>query len=113
MRTNRPATPRLFALSIATLVIVLAGCSSGPGTLGRAEVESTAAEQLAATVESDVVPDISCPGDLEAEVGAAFVCELSVEGDDAVYEVDIEVTEMDGDRAHFDIQVADEPVRGG
>jgi hypothetical protein len=98
------------AVAIPVLAAFGLGACSGTGTVDQADVESEAATQLAEAVGSDTEPDIACPGDLTAEVGETMVCELSVEGDTAVYEVTIEVTEVDGGDTSFDVQVADEPL---
>ena len=55
-------------------------------------------------------PDVSCPDDLEAEVGAETRCTLSVEGDSKEYGVTVTVTSVEGDTANFDVKVDDEPV---
>ncbi len=108
MRTlsQLPVRRTLIALAAGAALV---GCSSGPGSVDSSEVEKVAATELAAQVGTDQLPDISCPDDLEAEVGATLTCELSVEGDDDVYPVQIEVTEVDGDDVKFDVQVDDTP----
>ena len=108
MRTlsELPFRRTLLALAAGAAIV---GCSSGPGAVDKAEVEKVAATELAAQVGTDQLPDISCPDDLDAEVGATLTCELSVEGDDDVYPVEIEVTEVDGDDVKFDVQVDDTP----
>jgi hypothetical protein len=85
-----------------------AGCGDDTNTVSQAEVEQQAAAELAAAVGADE-PNISCPGDLEAEVGATMECDLSVEGDDAVYPVYVEVTSVEGDTANFSVEVGDQP----
>ncbi len=96
----------LVALAVA---VVIVACSSAGGAVAREEVEQEAAAQLAAEVDQPE-PDISCPEDLEAEVGATMDCELSVEGDDEVFPVRIEVTAVDGDDVQFDAVVGDAPI---
>jgi hypothetical protein len=99
----------LSTTMFALIALLAMGCGDGADTIPRAEVEQEAARQLAAAVDQPE-PDISCPGDLAAEVGAAIECELSVEGDPNVYPVYIEVIEVDGGQARFDIEVGDSPV---
>ncbi|MEA2447496.1 MAG: hypothetical protein QOK47_1133 [Actinomycetota bacterium] len=89
------------------LVAALLG-SCGGNAVAQAEVEKQAAKQLAAAVGQDE-PNISCPGDLKAEVGTKMECDLSVEGDDAVYPVFIEVTGLNDGNAEFDIEVGETP----
>ena len=109
MRTlsQTPLRRTLLALAAGAALV---GCSSGPGAVDKAEVEKVAATELAAQVGVDELPDISCPDDLEAEVGTTMTCELSVEGDEDVYPVEIKVTSVDGDDVNFDVQVADAPA---
>ncbi len=108
MRTLSRVPLRRTLLAIAAGA-ALVGCSSGPGAVEKSEVEKVAATELAAQVGADEPPNISCPGDLEAEVGTTMTCELSVEGDEDVYPVEIEVTSVDGDDVKFDVQVDDTP----
>jgi len=100
-------TTRLLA-SVAFATLVAAGCS-GTSTIEQSELEETAAEQLADQVDNGVTPNISCPDDLDSEVGATITCDLSVEGDDAVYPVMIEVAKVEDGTASFSIEAADTP----
>ena len=88
---------------------VLAAACSGSDAVAADDVETEAAEKLAAEVGSDVAPNVDCPEDLDAEVGAELTCELTVEGDSAAYPVYIEVTSVDGDNANFSVEVGEEP----
>lgn len=79
---RHPARTRLL-LAVVAGGVLLGACSSSSGdaTVPAAEVESQAATQLAEAVGSEELPDISCPEDLDAEVGATLDCELTA-GDD-------------------------------
>ena len=102
MRTSR----HLFLAGAVVLGgLFLAGCS-GENAVSQSDVESEAETQLAAQVEG-ATPDVSCPGDLKAEVDETMECDLTVEGDDTVYPVTITVTSVDGDQANFNIEVGD------
>ena len=110
-------THRVLPASLAALFVgaaLLTGCSGsidvGSTTLDQEAVEEEAATQLAETVDNGVVPDISCPDDLDSEVGATMTCELTVEGDTDVYPVTIEVTAVEDGNASFDVQVGDDPI---
>ena len=111
----RPMTTfgRLPALALIGLVATTTALSAcGQSEISEAELEATVATQLAEEVDQPE-PNIDCPGPLAAEVGATTECELSVDGDDAVYPVAVEVTSIDGDSANFDIEVGTEPISGG
>lgn len=88
------------------VVALSASCSAN--VIAQAEVEEEAAKELAAAVNQPE-PNISCPSDLEAEVGAKMECDLSVDGDDAVYPVFIEVTRLNDGNAEFDVEVGETP----
>ena len=102
---------RSVALLIIGLVaLVTAAC--GGGAIDESELEASVAEQLAAET-GQPEPNIDCPGDLEAEVGATTECDLSVDGDDAVYPVAVEVTSVEGDQVNYKVEVGDAPSSGG
>jgi hypothetical protein len=91
---------------LSAVLFALAGC--GAGTVSKADL-ATAAENL---LEKQVGqrPDVTCPDDLEAEVGATMRCTLTAEGLDGRYGVTVTVTKVDGDQARFDVQVDTEPL---
>ena len=91
--------------AVPFLLVGLAAC--GAGTLSADEVATKAEDALEQQI--GVRPTITCPDDVEAEVGAEARCTLTAEGDPAEYGVSITVTEVDGDNAKFDIQVDDQP----
>ena len=84
---------------------VLAGC--GAGSVASGDVATAAEDSLEEQVGQR--PDVSCPEDLEAEVGATTRCTLTADGLDGEYGVTVTVTEVDGDRASFDVEVDQEP----
>ncbi|WP_200837489.1 DUF4333 domain-containing protein [Ruania rhizosphaerae] len=96
----------MTALPLA-LGLGLVGCS-GSATVDEAEVESTTADQLEQMVGTR--PNIDCPGDLEAEVGATLQCVLSADGDTDEYAVDLTVTSVEDGVANWDFQVAETPM---
>lgn len=57
-----------------------------------------------------VRPDISCPDDLEAQVGATIECTLTAGDDPTEYPVTVTVSSVDGDSANFDVEVGEEPA---
>ena len=84
----------------------LAGC--GAGSLPADDVANGAEDALEAQVGAR--PDVTCPDDLAAEVGAETRCTLTVDGDDQEYGVTVTVTAVEGETANFDVQVDEEPV---
>lgn len=85
-------------------LLALSAC--GPKEVPKAEVEKQAMEVLTKTVGQQA-PQITCPGNLKAEVGTAMVCSIPLEG--KTYDVNVKVTAVDGSNAKFDVAVADKP----
>ncbi|GAA4286139.1 DUF4333 domain-containing protein [Georgenia daeguensis] len=92
--------------------LVLAGCS------GSRTVEPLApevvAEQIADALQEEVGvrPVVACAEELEAEVGAEVVCDLTTEADpETIYPVTATVTAVDTEtgQVDFDVAVADAP----
>jgi len=91
------------AATAAAGILLLAGCSS---TVDSDDVERSVSDSLEEQV--GVAPDeVDCPDDLDAEEGATMTCTL--EADDVEYDVEVEVTSVDGSDVEYDVQVADQP----
>jgi hypothetical protein len=101
-----PRFRRVVLLVPAGLAVLATAC--GSNVVPEADVESSVAEQLAAQTDQPE-PNIDCPGDLEAEVGATMECDLTVDGDDAVYPVTVEVTSLEDGKANYNVEVGDAP----
>ena len=99
---------RRLRLLLATPVLALGLAACGSGSLAADDVAEGAEDALEAEVGAR--PDVSCPEDLQAEVGAETRCTLSVDGDDQEYGVTVTVTSVEDDTANFDVQVDEEPV---
>ena len=98
---------RLRALIAAPFLAAgLAAC--GSGSLAADDVATSAEDALEEQVGAR--PDVSCPDDLDAEVGAETRCMLTVDGDDQEYGVTVTVTSVEGETANFDVQVDEEPA---
>ena len=95
---------RLLA-AIPFLLAGLAACEAD--TLSADEIATTAEDALEEQVGAR--PEITCPEDIDAEVGAETECTLTAGGDPTEYGVNIQVTEVDGDKAKFDVRVDEEP----
>ena len=90
--------PRLLAVG-PVLVLGLAACSS---SIAQGELET----QVAGTLESQfgVAADVSCPGDLEAEVDATTERTAVDPATGEEIALRIVVTSVEGDTAEFDIE---------
>ena len=99
---------RRLRLLAAAPLLALGVSACGASSLAADDVAEGAEDALEAEVGAR--PDVSCPQDLEAEVGAETRCTLSVAGDTAEYGVTVTVTSVQDDTANFDVQVDDEPT---
>jgi hypothetical protein len=95
-------TAALFTITAA----LLAGCSTPE--ISKSDLEQGAMKQLTANVGKQC-PQITCPGNLKAEVGAKVVCSMPIDG--KTYDVNIAVDSIDSSTktAHYAVQVADKP----
>lgn len=100
----------LLLTLLAGFTLTAAAC--GAGAVPEADVESSVAKQLAAETDQPE-PDIDCPGDLDAEVGASMECDLTVDGDDNVYPVTVKVTSIEDGKANYSVEVGEAPGSGG
>lgn len=88
----------------ALLSLGLVGCA---GMIAADEVATQAESALEEQVGTR--PDIVCPEDLEAAVGAETRCTLTAGNDPAEYGVTVTVTAVDGGEAQFDVEVDRQP----
>lgn len=89
--------------AVVVALPALAGCM-GSTTVSQSEVE----HQVSASLEEQIgqAPDkITCPGDLEGEVGTEMRCELEAEGD--TIGLTVTVTSVENNTVEFDIEVDD------
>ena len=82
-----------------------AGC--GTVTVSAHDVATAAEQALEQQVGSR--PDITCPHDLEAKVGASTRCTLTADGLDGTYGVTVRVRSVQGGKATFDVRVDEQP----
>ena len=95
---------RSSSLLIALTAVGLAGC--GSNVISKADVES--GSRLALTENAGKqAPPISCPSDLDANVGAKMVCAITLDGN--LDDVTVQVASIDGSTARYNVQVADAP----
>jgi hypothetical protein len=82
----------------------LVGCA---GSLPAVDVATQAEDVL--EEQEGVRPDITCPDDLEEEVGAQTRCTWTAGDDPTEYGLTITVTAVDGDGAEFDVELDRQP----
>lgn len=110
-----PSRGVLTTLCGVGAVVALGACqastnvSVGPKTIDRAIVERQAAAQLQQEVGAPKAPNLDCPADLNAKVGATVNCTLSSDDSSDEYAVHIVVTSIRGTEAVFNVRVADSP----
>lgn len=97
-----------FALTSLAAVLALAVFAAGCGedVVSKTDVEQSVMTQLSASVGQQA-PPITCPGDLEAKVGATLTCAIDLEG--KTFDVNVEVTKLEDGKAVYDVEVASEP----
>ncbi|MCX4094062.1 DUF4333 domain-containing protein [Nocardia sp. alder85J] len=103
MRFTRCLTAA-FVVSAAALT----ACSVSVGT--RTVDKNEVASQISSKLEEQVgrKPDsVECPQNLDARKDATLVCTLTDQG--SSYDVTVTVTSVEGDKANFDINVANTP----
>ena len=93
-----------LVLAVPLLAVALTACGL---TLAADEVATQAENALEEQI--GVRPDIVCPEDLEAEVGAETRCTLTAGDDPTEYGVTVTVTAVDGGKAQFDVEVDPQP----
>jgi len=98
---------RLRSLAVVPFLLAgLAACSSTK--VLTADTVATSAED-ALEEQIGARPDISCPDDVEAEVGAETRCTLTAGDDPTEYGVTVTVTSVEGSNATFDVEVDEQP----
>jgi|SRR5690606_7364770 len=81
--------------------LFLASCSGDK--VAQSDVEDEISTQLESQLGA--APEVSCPGDLTAEVDETMNCEVTAEGETLT--VTVTVTSVDGDQANFNIELAE------
>ena len=98
---------RLLAAALF-LLAGLAACGTSP--LPAEDVAEKAEDALEERIGSR--PEISCPDDLEAEVGTETRCMLTAGDDPTEFGVTITVTSVEDGNVAFDVEVDQEPSQG-
>ncbi len=95
-------------VSVLATTLALAACSSDDsvGTLAKGTVETGAMDALTKKTGQQA-PQITCPGDMPAKVGASMVCSIPLTN--GIYDVTVTVTAVNGTTAQFSVEVASAP----
>lgn len=90
----------LIPCALLGLLIGTAGCSAGPKTVSKSDVEAQISQKM--TDPAGNKPEsVSCPDDLKATVGAKLDCNMKIK--DQTYGVNVTVTSVENDTAKFDM----------
>ena len=103
--SDRGAARRRLVVVLGALPLALGACA---GSLPAADVATQAEDVL--EEQEGVRPDITCPEDLEEEVGAQTRCTWTAGDDPTEYGLTITVTAVDGDGAEFDVGLDRQPL---
>jgi len=99
---SRPGRHPALLLLAPVLAVGLTACSSA---IEQGELET----QVASAIEAEfgVAPEVSCPGDLEAEVDATTDCTATDPDTGEEIDLRITVTSVEDGTAQFDIQTVE------
>jgi hypothetical protein len=92
-------------LAVGALLLALAGCGS---EVAARDVATAVADAVEPRIGAR--PDVTCPDDLPAEVGARTRCTLTGGELDGRYGVTVTVAAVDDGRARFDVEVDTAPL---
>lgn len=96
----------VLALTLPVLVAAaLGGCGdddSSGGDLKKDDLQRDISRRLAQATGGGA-PEVACPSNLPAKVGAAIRCRVAVDG--TSYGVTVTVTSTNGGSAQYDVQV--------
>jgi len=92
---------------LIVLAVLVVGWLDSADPLPAQRVADAVADALEAQL--GFRPDVTCPDDVEAEVGAQGRCTAAAAGDPVGYAATVTVTSVDRDEAEFDVRVARQP----
>jgi hypothetical protein len=90
-------------VALACGAVLIAGCSTGPGSVDRHKVEKEVSDELTKTV-GQRPKAITCPGDLKAVEGTKMRCQLEA-SDGSKIGLTLTVTSVKDNDVKFHIQV--------
>ena len=99
----------MFRRLLVPAALLLAGLTAcGTDALSAAQVASSAERAL--EKQTGFRPDVRCPKELPAEVGAHMRCTLTAGDDPTTYGLTVTVTSVDGDTPDLKLQVDQQPA---
>jgi len=102
--------PLRAALAATLPLLLLAGCGAGKKTIARSTLDSTISKELAAR-RHQPAPNIDCPKDLDAKVGAGESCVLTDRTTGTRLPVSVRVKTVGKERATYSIAVGTTPLK--
>ncbi|HEV7188194.1 MAG TPA: DUF4333 domain-containing protein [Blastococcus sp.] len=99
--------PRRLLVPAALLLATLSACGSHEA-IAPGQVATSAEKALEQKI--GVRPDVTCPKELAATVGATTRCTLTAPGDSTKYGVTVTVTSVDGDTPNLKVEVDKQPL---
>ena len=93
---------------VALVPLLLLGATACGTDVLRADRVADGAEK-ALEQQVGVRPDVTCPKDIEAKVGAKGRCTVSAPGDPTKYGATVSVTKVDGSDATYAVEVDQQP----
>ena len=90
-------------VALACGAVLIAGCSTGPGSVDRHKVEKEVSDELTKTV-GQRPKSITCPGDLKAVEGTKMRCQL-LASDGTKLGLTLTVTSVKDSHVKFHISV--------
>ncbi len=94
-------------LALGLVPLLMWGAVACSESLSSGELERRVTERLAELTDVED-PQVTCPEDLPAEVGATTQCRMN--DGERVLPVDVTVTAEDGDEVTFDVEVGPNPI---
>lgn len=95
-----------IAATAAVTAVLALGLTSCSSTVPKSDVETSIETELGKTVPN--IGEVTCPGDLDAEVGKTLTCEFVVDGQPTGAVAT--VTSIEGSTANYDIKTEARPI---
>ena len=96
-----------MAARLAAVLPIVLGLVACAGPLPAESLADAVADALESRL--GFRPEVTCPDDVEAQVGAQGRCTAYAGGDSVGYAATVTVTSVNGDEAEFDVRVERQP----